>query len=176
MKCVHIPRSVLSVETMAFYGCRSLTEVVGGDGLVYLGDLSFARCGFMELRIWESVSSVGEMAFSSCEALTEVTVPSAVEEIMGNAFFGCSGLSRIEFEGTSTDLYPEALCVGTDYDPAEIEVVAPKGFVLPDDAYDGSTSIDLTILGERPYPYENFIGIAICLVVLFSIIRMFRRV
>jgi hypothetical protein len=47
---------------------------------------------------------------------------------------------------------------------------------LPDNVFDEYTIAHVSIIGEEPYPYENLIGVAICLLVLFFIIRLFREV
>ena len=73
-----IPDSVTSINSGAFYNCRSLTSVT----------------------IPDSVTSIGGSAFNGCSSLTSVTIGNNVTSIGGGAFNGCYKV--IEVRNTST--------------------------------------------------------------------------
>ncbi len=173
---VQIPDTILNVGRMAFFGCINLTEIVGGKGILIIEEMAFYGCGFKEFRLHDSVRVVNEYAFATCPELSKVTIPVSVTQLKCYVFVGCHALESITFEGNSTKLDSDSLSVGDGTGRASITVIANQGFSLPDDSHNEYTTIELTILGEEPYPYENLIGIAICLLVLYMIIRLFRKV
>ena len=73
-----IPDDVTSINSYAFYGCKSLTSIT----------------------IPDSVTSIGGYAFANCSNLTSVTIPDSVTSIGHHAFSGCSSLTSVTFENT----------------------------------------------------------------------------
>ena len=73
-----IPDSVTEIESYAFYGCSSLTDIV----------------------IPDSVTSIGNGAFWGCSSLTDIVIPDSVTFIGYSAFYGCSSLAIIEIPNT----------------------------------------------------------------------------
>lgn len=73
-----LPRSVTSIEEIAFSGCSSLASI----------------------NIPDSVTSIGDGAFVECTSLESITIPNSVTSIGKNAFYGCSSLASITYKGT----------------------------------------------------------------------------
>ena len=115
-------------------------------------------------------------AFEGCDGITEVTLPESIESVDLCVFSQCFNLTTITILGIDTVMMNESLCIGTEDRTAEIRVIIPDGMQLPDNVFDEYTIAHVSIIGEEPYPYENLIGVAICLLVLFFIIRLFREV
>jgi hypothetical protein len=57
-----------------------------------------------------------------------------------------------------------------------IEVKVPKGYSIPEDATDGYTELVVSVIGEKPYPYENILGVIACILILIGILRFVREV
>ncbi len=172
---VVIPDTVLLINSLAFYKCESLHTIEGARSVITIGQGAFQYTAVTEYSIPDSVRYVMSEAFFGCESLREVHIPSGVRSIGKDAFLGDISLEKIVFEGKDTVLEENSLSVGVG-SVKTIKVVAPSGFSIPDDSHDMFTEIDLEIIGERPYPYENLIGVAICILILIGIIRLFREV
>ncbi len=167
---------LLSISDMAFNSCSNLTNLIGFDDVRSIGMFAFNGCGFTELTIPSSVTDIGVYAFSGCESLESVMVPQSVKYIGMNAFSSCYSLKTIEFLGTSVEFDEGALSIGDEDGDVEVTVIVPNGMSLPDDVGGEFTDITVVEKGKRPYPYENLIGVAICILVLLFIVRRFGRV
>ncbi len=85
-------------------GCST---VVIEEGVTDIGDYTFSHCKELtSVFIRDGVRTIGENAFEYCIGLTEVSLPNTLmdvyngEGIRQNAFYGCTGLSKVCFNGT----------------------------------------------------------------------------
>ncbi|MDX2109139.1 MAG: leucine-rich repeat domain-containing protein [Verrucomicrobiota bacterium] len=74
-----IPNSATSLDSYAFYNCRSLTSVT----------------------IPNSVTAIGYDTFSYCRNLASITIPNSVTSISNGAFYECSSLTSVTFAGNA---------------------------------------------------------------------------
>ena len=72
---VHLPNTVVSLQTGIFRGCESLTDVT----------------------LSKRATSVSAEAFANCTALTHITIPSGYKSIDERAFAGCTALTTVVF-------------------------------------------------------------------------------
>ncbi len=79
---VKIPDGVTSIETQAFYCCRSLTRI----------------------DIPSSVTDIEKFAFYGCESLTQIKVPASVTSLQDYVFYYCTNLASIEIPPSVTDI------------------------------------------------------------------------
>ena len=96
---VKFPSTLKSIGESVFYINSGLSSIEWG-GLEYIGDSSFAACGFTELSIPSTVKVVEKFGFSECENLTKLTV--AADSIGSFAFYLNTSLVDITIEPTTT--------------------------------------------------------------------------
>ena len=90
---------------LAFWGCRSLSEIVIPSSVTSIGDKAFSCCrSLSEIVIPSSVTSIGDYAFSYCHSLSEIVIPSSVTSIGDHAFFDCCSLSEIVIPSSVTSI------------------------------------------------------------------------
>jgi len=176
LKSVVLGPNVLTIDSGAFEDCVNLTKVEWCDNLIMIDTMAFSGTGFTELVIPDSVLILEEYAFSSCENLKTVSIPESLQLLGTNAFLGCFSLETINISGTFVSMEEYALGIGDESTQVTVDVNVDKGFVIPENVGNEYTTINWKVAGERPYPYENLIGVAICVLVLAFIIRMFREV
>ena len=100
-----IPSSVTSIGDSAFSLCSSLSEIVIPFSVTSIGDWAFSLCSSLsEIVIPSSVTSIGDSAFSECDSLSEIVIPSSVTSIGKGAFYGCSSLSEIVIPSSVTSM------------------------------------------------------------------------
>ena len=115
---ITIPDSVTSIGIAAFWDCSALTSITIPDSVTSIGDAAFWGCTSIEHAtmpamaieaipkdsltavILTSGDSIYDSAFADCSALTSITIPDTVTSIGGFAFYRCSALSEISFNGT----------------------------------------------------------------------------
>ena len=110
---IEIPNSVTSIGTSAFNGCNSLSTLVLEDGEETLtlgfnqrssngtGKGLFADCPLTKLYLgrnlkYESGQNYGYSPFYNQTKLSELTIGNSVTSIGNYAFYGCSGLKKVE--------------------------------------------------------------------------------
>jgi hypothetical protein len=96
---VCIRSDVVAIDPGAFFGCKSLLEVIfeSGSQLQRIGCYAFRKSGIQYIRIPSSVEYIGECCFKGCESLSEVTFESGckLQRIDKDAFRE-SGIRRIQ--------------------------------------------------------------------------------
>lgn len=174
---VNLTKNVSVIMMSAFEGCTSLTTINNMEGLTEIGSAAFRCVNITELTLPESIRNIGYFAFDESK-LTKITIPDAAVTICTNAFLSCWDLKDIYFEGDRMEFEEGALNVGTDEEnTAEYTVHIIRTASIPSVAVDNEyTKLTIDKEGEHPYPYENFIGVAICLFALFGIVMVIREV
>ncbi len=169
--------NVAVIGTGAFLGCENLKEIVFGESLYSIESMALSGIAAEEISLPSSLRLVEIGAFRSSPNLRTVAFGEDCKaEIGAGAFLECLSLEQIEFHGDGIVLDENSLDIGTKDNPMTVTIIKDKGLDIPEDAAGEYTELDVRNWGERPYPYENFIGVAICILVLLGIIWLFRGV
>lgn len=97
LRKVHIKGGLKTIETGAFSGCTSLSDITFGDALETVGDGAFYYCGSLEeLHLPETVTAIGVHAFAGCFSLKSLTLPAGVTEIPDYAFYYDDALESVD--------------------------------------------------------------------------------
>lgn len=109
---VNIPNGVTSIGEYAFYNCSALTSMAIPKGVTSIGSSAFSGCtgeltvrcnipsptnfysspfsgsNFTSVVISDGITSVGDYAFAYCSSITSITIPSSINHIGTQAFYG----------------------------------------------------------------------------------------
>ena len=171
--------NVTVINNMAFDSCTNLTGVVFSDSLTYIGYASFYETGIEIIDIPASVTFVGTGAFGYCENLKEITFAESCKATVAAGIFGGStNLTKITIYSRDVKLEDYSLSVGTSEEhTATIDLLVPSGYTLPKDVVGNDfTILNVSYIGERPYPWVNIIGAIVCALGIIGILYGMRQV
>ena len=139
-----IPSSVTSIGDLAFYSCRSLSEIVIPSSVTSIGKCAFSSCDSLsEIVIPSSVTSIGDSAFSGCRSLSKIVIPSSVTSIGDWAFSFCRSLSKIVIPSSVTSI---GKCAFSSCDSLS-EIVIPSSVTsIGDRAFWGCYSLSEIVI------------------------------
>lgn len=118
LKTIAIPSNVISIGSSAFSHCKSLekidvestNEYYSSDeyGVLFNGNkteliqypLGTTRKNY---EIPQGVNTISENAFSLCEKITSVTIPNSLKNVLNDAFWKCSALTDVYYNGTQEE-------------------------------------------------------------------------
>lgn len=98
---VVLPKGIKKIGSNAFYACISLKSVEIPDTVERLDAYAFHYCirlNYVELP--DALKTIEERVFQNAYALKSISIPAGVTNIGNGAFFGCSALTDVYFEGT----------------------------------------------------------------------------
>jgi hypothetical protein len=150
-----------------------------GEDLISIGSSAFSETKLKQVTISDSVQTVGSEAFRNCSDLELVVFSEHCSaEVSFCAFVESFNMNAISLEGVNVNLSNGSLDIGDSSHKVVLTVAVPKGYTLPPYVvFDTeNTVLDVHERIERPYPYENFVAIFVCVLVLIGIIVLFRGV
>ena len=100
-----IRKGVKVIGNMAFYGCRSLTNINIPNSVTTIGDGAFRDCASLtNINIPNGVTTIENWAFGGCASLTNINIPNSVTTIGWRAFFCCKSLTNINIPNSVTTI------------------------------------------------------------------------
>ena len=101
LDCNNITTATIPTQAISFIPKSKLTTVVINGG-TSIDSLAFNGCNSLtNLEIANSVTSIGDYAFCDCSSLTSIMIPSSVTSIDDWAFAGCRNLRSIMISDNS---------------------------------------------------------------------------
>lgn len=94
------------------------------NGIVQLGEFSFARSSLRSIRIPDGVEEIGYAAFYHCDELAEIVIPDSVTEIRAAAFTQTPWLKSWEQGGSDYLIVGDGILLA--YKGSESEVFVPS--------------------------------------------------
>ena len=102
------------------------------------------------------VTQINSEAFSQQERITEIVIPSTVESIGNAAFFNCSGLKKITFEGYSNLNYINGYAFQQCYNLESLTIPSTVTNVSSGILSFGERLTVYTDLERDPYTWDNY--------------------
>ena len=100
-----IRKGVKVIGNVAFWGCKSLTNINIPNSVTTIGDSAFVGCeSLTNINIPNSVTTIGKFAFSDCDSLVNINIPNSVTTIGEYAFDGCKSLVNINIPNSVTTI------------------------------------------------------------------------
>ena len=119
------------LEYGTFVDCKALTNVTLPSKLQTIGHAAFKGCSSLKsIKIPDSVTTIGTSAFEDCKALSTVTFGTGVK-VTGNMAFRNSGVSKVKFSSTITEISPWSFygCMFVNLEiPESVEKISIRSF------------------------------------------------
>ena len=85
-------------------------KIVMSDNLTVIPDFAFSYCGIKNIVIGDKVEKISYSSFYGCENLESAVIPKSVTQIESYAFYRCSMINTVYYEGTAAEW--EAIKIG----------------------------------------------------------------
>lgn len=114
---------VTAVLDGVFYGYNM--QELRMDTIVEIYQEAFENCTYLAKVDLGKIERIGERAFRGCSSLESITIPKTIVRIETEAFFRCSNLETVYFEGS-----PEY--IGNDVFEQNVIIYGPVGSLVED--------------------------------------------
>lgn len=93
-----IPSNVSVINTETFKNCKKLSKISLPEGITKIGFEAFEYCNSLKnIELPSNLKLIEGSAFRLC-GLENITIPSSVEDVQKNAFYGCQELGKIKIQ------------------------------------------------------------------------------
>ena len=95
----------------------------------------------------------------------------------GAMYRGSVNLQKITINSKDLVLEDNSLGIGTsEENSATVDVLVPSGYKLPANVGNDYTTLNVSYIGERPYPWVNIVGAIVCALGIIGILYGMRQV
>ena len=132
---VTLPRSLTTIGNCAFMNCTLLKNITIPEEIqsLIIDGYAFSKCNsLIEIVFPENVTKITEAICKDCSHLEKVSISSSVTSIGEQAFYGCSVLNQIIFDGTVEQWQATQKGDGWDWDTGNYVVVCSNGLLQKD--------------------------------------------
>ena len=166
------------IDSYAFNGCKNLKNVQFSSRLYYIGGSAFGSSGLESIELTEGLVDIEPAVFSGCNNMKTATFNKACSvEVPYHTFWNCLSLKAIYIEGYDVTFDIDSLNIGLSEEThATVDVYTKNGYSLPSNVADENTTVIVHEEGKGPYPYENLIGVAFCVILIIAILAFVREV
>ncbi len=153
LKRVVLPATVTKIAMGAFYGCTSLTEVVGLEHVKFInqsafsgpvtanGSIEAAPLSGLTNQSLGSIIAMGDYAFYGCSGLASLSLPATAQSI-GAYAFARSSLYRLSIDATRVKVG-----VGAFQDCSALASIKINAYAISDGVFDGCDALTTVTLG-----------------------------
>ena len=157
-----------------FSGCTSLTDVIIGKNVEYIGKECFMNCTSLKnINIPDSVKYIARRCFRECTFLENISIPYKIKNISQEMFFGCKSLKDVQlpqgliciekgaFFGTAVKnlvLPNKVLKIGFQAFAGidDLNITLPNSIYYIDKAFDNYYEYDVEAYYYYDYYYEDY--------------------
>ncbi len=102
---------IKNVNSFAFYNSNA-TDIFMGSNIVEVAAWAFFNACKLERVIWRNsiIAEVPQGCFGNCMKIEKINIPSCVKVIQKGAFFDCSSMKKLQFDGLGTKANEEMFC------------------------------------------------------------------
>ncbi|MBO4622643.1 MAG: leucine-rich repeat protein [Bacilli bacterium] len=171
-----IPDTVTSIESFAFFNCRSLKSIIIPDSVTLIHDYAFAGCSGLEsvilpnkittlpgymfrdctslksITMPNNIMVIGNGAFTNCSSLVDVKMPNDIISILSSTFYGCESLENINIPNSVTTIYEYAF--GKCSSLKNLYISAYVNSIDPS-AFDGCIGLESIIVDENNKVFDS---------------------
>ena len=105
MKSIVIPPHVTSLGGSLFDRCEALEEITIPESVTSFGPCVFIRTPWLEAKRAENpLVIVNNVVVDGRKCTGQVVIPDTVTALTGQCFYGCGGMTGIEFNSNITDI------------------------------------------------------------------------
>lgn len=100
-----LPKSVTTIEELAFSSCKGLKSVELPAKMSVVGNYAFENCvQLSSVVVPEGATLLGHYMFENCSSLTSVKLPSTLEEMKAFTFYNCDKLTSLHIPKNVSDI------------------------------------------------------------------------
>ena len=117
-----VPKTVKSIELMAFEGNTNLSTVIIPDNVEEINGSAFKDCTSLSKVVLPSnLKIITAWTFNNCSSLTDIDIPASVTTVGVSAFLNCSSLKNVTIPSNVTKIVFYAFGYSSDISDPNVD-------------------------------------------------------